>query len=1054
MPVLRDHYYRLASELPKERIEAATALLSELQSEQSKEEWDYALNRLIKGLTSTRQSARIGFSMALIEVLSLLIKDPESPETVVGYLKQLMTLTEVKSSMKGKEERAVLFGRLFGLQAILNSGLLYDREVSPLDALQEFTSLLIQLSTLKSWIRESTIFTLCSFMSKMEGTQENEGLFVSIFQQLNDAGLNLTTEGVAVYLSVKSNNRSVYAQQVENLQPSWKNGDPFSKGNLPLLTKVLKDVEVVAAEQQDDEKKQQPKQKSSWNPRVHFVWDLVIRELVDRETSISEEVEESSKKRKKSSTSKSSKKSKLSNIQSLEDPAKLSIKEFWKVVIDESLFSEKSSHERKYWGFDIFIKFVSNVKEREDLEGLFTPNLIRCLINQSAQQSRFLNKISVQVLKTLVEVASANPDKAPTIFSCLINESHGGCWNFDLVTKSKCTDEILTKCTGESLEEVKNILIKKFKEAVKQAQVEEEKVNEEDEDEDQASDEEENEKKKEILKSSTDNIQKWSLDKLLMLIRANKAALKDGDSSWLEDIFKVLIENSFFKKSSRNVSVNIKNLSQERLNSILADVINFKTTKGEPWPLFCINYITELETDEDKFSLLESFDESLTSNKQETLEILAGIKKSIRKATKKNDENQVDQLFCFQLLFSMVLIQFYTADEEAVSVLDELKLCYDDIANSGESEVDTSQVLTEIILSFVARKSTLLKKLSMIIWESFLCSKGDDNNIRLNEESLKLLYDVLEARENKEGLEKIFEGQGEFEAVNEDGESEGDDEKEDDESEDEEDGEDEEDEEDDSSDEGEEDDSSNPIDKETSIKLAQALGIPTETSGEVKFSDLSSEGSSDESDMDDEQMMEIDGQLSKIFKERQDALSSVVSGSKRKEEVMEAKEQMIFFKNRILDLLESLNKHQPTSYLNLTMIKPLVVLIKLTLDKNVGLKAHKLLKTKISKTKVTQAQIEQTFTDEEEQNTFKESLVELIEWLQQQASNSSNQSHSMACNQACIIVAKNLIGIDESYLEKVIDIYTASLKEWASTKKSKIQASMFFDFINWLNSKR
>ncbi|KAM9912575.1 hypothetical protein OXX80_014298, partial [Metschnikowia pulcherrima] len=73
MSVSRDHYYTLASEVPQERLEAATKLLSELSEVNKTEEWDYALNRLIKGLTTSRQSARFGFSMALTEVVRELV---------------------------------------------------------------------------------------------------------------------------------------------------------------------------------------------------------------------------------------------------------------------------------------------------------------------------------------------------------------------------------------------------------------------------------------------------------------------------------------------------------------------------------------------------------------------------------------------------------------------------------------------------------------------------------------------------------------------------------------------------------------------------------------------------------------------------------------------------------------------------------------------------------------------------------------------------------------------------------------------------------------------
>lgn len=1066
MPVLKDHYYRLASEVPQERIEAATALLQELTQVNEKDEWDYALNRLIKGLTSSRQSARLGFSMALIEVLRELVEKEEHELTVSTFLQQVLKLSQVKSSMKGKDERSVLFGRLFGLQVLLNSQLLFNKKVSSPELLCEFVDQLVELSSIKSWLRETSIFTLCQFISLLKDNSNEDVVLVHILQKINDVGLNLTTEGIAVYLSIPQQTREIYANKIIDTKLNWKNGDPFSKGNLPTLAKALKDVEVVEPESDGSDtpktKNGNSKQKGSWSPRIHFVWDIIIQhynnhgveDFADNENEIS-----SSKKRKKTS-SKSSKKQKITNDN------EVPLKEFWKVVVDETLFADKSSHERKYWGFEIFLKFLTSIKST-DISSLFTPNFMRCLINQSSQQNRILNKISTKVLSTIVDSSSKDFTKAPIILDCLVDESKGGCWNFDLVTKSKCTDKLIGVLNGKEdinsfevdlvLNQFKDVLISKFNNALASQEEEEETENEH-----------------EVMKKSNDNIQKWALDKLLLLFRSNKALLSNekNNSKWLTKILKLLIQHSFFKKiDSHAVSGNIRKLCQDRLNSVLSDIINIQMS-DRSWPLStCLSYINKLEISDDYENLLQ-FDETLLNVKEEALAVLAEIDVSL-KNSRKNDTQKRDQLDCFKLLFSMILIQFYMGDEEAVTVLDELKMCYNNFFKREENEdTDSAVFLTEIILSFTSRKATLLKKLSSIAWESFLCSKDETDKVKLNEECLQLLFDVLEARENKEGQQKLFENEDEFEAVDDEDNNSQDsadsaDEESDKNDEEDSDGSDS----DDDSESGSDEESSganksndvlSEVDKQTNLKLAQALGIPTESSGEVKFEDLSSledndEDSSYQSDsMDDEEMMAMDDQLSKIFKERHNAMSSVVTGNKRKAEVIEAKEQMIFFKNRILDLLELFNKNQPSSYLNLAMIKPLIILINLTMDKNLGVKAHKLLKTKLSKTKLTNRELEINFPTKTEQSNYKESLMSLIEWLQKEAGSnkSSNQAHSMACGQSCIIVAKSLIAVDELYLDRIIDLYAQCLKKWAAKPNSKIQASMFFDFINWLNSKR
>lgn len=1030
MPVLKDHYYRLASELPKERIDAATALLRELAAANSTADWDYAFSRLTKGLTSTRQSAKFGFSMALTELVRELIPRDDYPLTVNSFLDELTQASEPKASMKGKELRAVLFGRLFGLQALANSGVLQKAEK---ESVSRFVDALVELSSIKSWLRETAMFTLCQFLQLYASEAHFDEVALHALQVVNDAGLNLSTEGVAVYLCVPKGLRPQLAAKIDSPKASWKNGDPLSRGNLPILAKALKDMDV--ADPEEDESTKNSKQKGSWLPRLPFVWDLIFAAF--QNDSDTEDVEPQQKKRKKSS--KASKKLKKSDDE-------ISLKEFWQVVVDESLFADKSSHERKYWGFEIFAKFLSATTSA-NVPVLFTKNFLRCLVNHSSQNNRLLHKISVKTLNIIVQAAKDDHTKSPVFLESLTNEKQGGTWNFDIATKSKTVDSLIgvLSVQKENLNEaeaeitasdLKTVLLAKFKDAL-------EELDDTD-----------------APKKATDNVQKWILDKLLVLFRSTKAIQEKLSTKWLDEILKFLIQHAFFKTiGSNTVSSNVRQLMLDRMNSFLGELISVKR-KDSSWPAYCLKYIEKFERQPEKYTLILDFDEELLTVKEECVELLDSIKTLLKGSQGAGEKHE--QLRCFELLFAMVLIQFYAGDEEAVSVLGELRLCFESAFSDEEDDeqVDTAVVLTEIILSFVSRKSTLLKKLSLIVWENFLCSSSEEGKTKLNSASLQLLFDVLETKENMEGQQKLFEGEGEFVAEGEEEEEKEEDMSEDEEEEDEDEDENDDDEEDDDEDNDEASTSVNEVEKETTLKLAKALGLPTGVSGEVKFDELDSfegDDSSYESDsMDDEQMMAMDDQLSRIFKERHDALSHINTGNVRKNEVLDAREQMIFFKNRVLDLLEAAVKAQPNSHLNLSMLKPLVFLINLTLDKNVGVKAHKLLKTRISKTRVSEKAFAREFPSEKEQTVYKESLISLMEWFQHQASATklSNQAHSLACSQSCIIVAKNLVQLDSAYMGRVVDIYSSALREWATDLASRTQPLMFFDFINWLNTKR
>lgn len=1043
MSVLKDHYYKLSSELPKERIEAATALLSELSSVDKTEEWDYALSRLIKGLSTSRQTARFGFSMALTELVRELVLKENYDLSLSSFLDKVVDATQVSSAMKGKELRSVLFGRLFGFQALVNSGLLLEASSSQED-IQKFVSLLVLLSGAKSWLRESAMFTLCQFLGTYLGSDlYDEATLVGFLQSISDEELNFTTEGLAVYLVIPQPLRSIAAQQVTG-SSLWKNGDPLSSGNLVTLAKVLKDVDVVAEDASDDseskpQKNKNSKQKGTWSPRIPFVWEFLVKHFAAEisEGDFDEVMESSSKKRKKSGAQKSKKKAKT-------ESTSISLKEFWKVVVDETMFAEKASSERKYWGFEVFNQFLTALPA-SSVSDLFTPNLMRCLINQSAQTGRLLNKISTKTINTIIEVPQKDLSKVVPVLTRIIDEANGGTWNFDPITKSKAVDaligvlgyvedvELVSNHQVDSLvSDIKDVLISKFEKALAEQ------------------DEPEATTSEIIHKKSKDNVLKWVLDKLLVLMRSTKR-FNAEKSKLMETVFKFLIQHALFKKASGNVvSNNILKLVQDRLNSFLSEVISLKR-KGHSWSLYCVKQIKSLEDDPD-FELLLELDESLAAIRDEGLEMLSTIKDAM-----KHGKGNTEQQYCFELLFSMVLLQLYMGEAETVDVLEELKSCYLETFSGEDAEIDTSTVLTEIILSFVSRKSTSLKKLSTIVWESLMCTKDQDGKLNVNAACFKLLFAVLNTKENEEGQKALFEGEDEFGAEDEDEEEVEEDGEEEQQSEQEKEGDDADTEDsDDSSDES--DDLTAKIDKTTNIKLAKALGIPTETSGEVKYEDIDSFGEDDDDyeseSMDDEQMMAIDGELSRIFVERRNALSAN-NTNKKKAELMEAKENIILFKSRVLDLLESFSKEQPNSIYNLSFIQPIVSLMNMTTDKNLGTKAHKLLKTRVSKAKITQEELNERYPTNEDKATFQSTQLELLDWLQTQAGKySSNHAHALACGQACIIISKALVALDTKLLETIINVYTKTLCVWATEPKNRIQASMFFDFINWLNAKR
>lgn len=207
----------------------------------------------------------------------------------------------------------------------------------------------------------------------------------------------------------------------------------------------------------------------NWKPQVHFIWDIILDQLLGDRSSNS---------------------------------SGASFKEFFRVVVDgllhftlvhscsffphdsgliESLFSSTSSSERKYWGFQIFQKALPRV-DASDMPMLFTKNFMRSWINHLSNDDRYLHKIARQVVRDLqqatIEHISTDAhclqatdiqsfvQKNPTLGFTLILQLTGANGNrqFDKLTKTKTVESILASMNAEGIETYIDYLLKQVDE--------------------------------------------------------------------------------------------------------------------------------------------------------------------------------------------------------------------------------------------------------------------------------------------------------------------------------------------------------------------------------------------------------------------------------------------------------------------------------------------------------------------------------------------------------------------------------------------------------------
>ena len=226
-----------------------------------------------------------------------------------------------------------------------------------------------------------------------------------------------------------------------------------------------------------------------------------------------------------------------------------------------------------------------------------------------------------------------------------------------------------------------------------------------------------------------------------------------------------------------------------------------------------------------------------------------------------------------------------------------------------------------------------------------------------------------------------------------------------------------------SSEETEDGDQSEEVDEETAAfnaKLAQTLNA----------------GESTDEDMDDEQMEALDGPIASMFKARKKLVS-------KKQQRMEAKETIVNFKCRVLELLETFVKQRHKDLLALDLVLPLLTVIRTTTRRLVSAKACKVVKDFSKRCKGRNAP-----HIEEQQGAV---IIELLKEVHLEVMRESSNAHISACNQASLLLAKILVGSDQKIVKAVAEIY-AHTESSMSDPQGRIKKLFFVDWLNWAKS--
>lgn len=376
----------------------------------------YAIRRLIRGVSSSRECARQGFALGLTLSVSTI------PSIKVdSLLKLIVDLLEVSSSMKGQEVRDCLLGRLFAYGALARSGRLTKEWISDKNKpyIKEFTSVLISLAAKKRYLQEPAVSIILELVEKVptdavvSHVLEAPGLH-EWFEGANEVG-NPDALLLALRIREKISDDS---KKFGKLLPT-----PFSPSKLFAADHLSSLVNCL-------------KESTFCQPRIHSVWPVLVNILLpdtvlqaEDTASVSSSIKKHKKSRKSSST---------------EEEVAKSFRSFCEIIIEGSLLL--SSHDRKHLAFDILLLLLPRLPA-SFVSIVLSYKLVQCLMDILSTKDSWLYKVAQYFLKELIDWVGNDDVRRIAVIVALQKHSNG---KFDCITRTKVVKDLMADFKTES----------------------------------------------------------------------------------------------------------------------------------------------------------------------------------------------------------------------------------------------------------------------------------------------------------------------------------------------------------------------------------------------------------------------------------------------------------------------------------------------------------------------------------------------------------------------------------------------------------------------------
>ncbi|XP_011002970.1 PREDICTED: DNA polymerase V-like [Populus euphratica] len=837
----------------------------------------YAVRRLVRGASSSRECARQGFALGLTVLV-----DTIPSVKVDSVLKLIADLLEVSSSMKGQDIRDCLLGRLFAYGALALSRRLTEEWISDHNTLiiKEFTNVLISLAAKKRYLQEPAVAIILELVEKLPTEAVLNHILEAPrlrewFEGGIDAGNPDTGNPDALLLALRIREKiSIDSEMFGRFLPH-----PFSPSRLFVPGHLSSIINCL-------------KESTFCQPRVHGVWPVLVNILLPDIVMQAEDVVSASnslKKHKKSRKSSSS-----------EEEISRSVRCFCEVIIEGSLLL--SSHDRKHLAFDILLLLLPRLPA-SFIPYVFSHKIVQCMVDVLSTKDSWLYKVAQHFLKELSDWVGNDDVRRVAVIVALQRHSNA---RFDGITKTKTVKALVTEFKTESgcmlfIQNLMNMF------------VDEGNASEEPSDQSQTTDDNSEmgsveDKDSNGAMANSDFLKTWVVESLPSILKHLK----------LEPEAKFRVQKEILKFLA------VQGLFSASLGS---EVTSFELQEKFKWPKaatssaicrMCIEQIQSLLANAQKIEGLRSLSSGLehgdlgsyfmhflsTLRNIPSVSLFRSLSDDDEKAIEKLQEMETrlsreekncvigaeaNKLHAMRFLLIQLLLQVLLRPGEFSEAASELIICCkkafaaSDLLDSGEEELDNDadpklmDVLVDTFLSLLPQSSAPLRSAIEQVFKYFCNDVTNDGLLRM----LRVIKkDLKPPRHREEGRDDGDDDDEDFLGI-EEVEEEGEGEEEMDEAETGETGEDEE----------QTDDS-------------EAVAEVEEAGKEL----------SDDSDggMDDDAMFRMDAYLAQIFKDRKNQAGGETAQS-----------QLVLFKLRVLSLLEV--------YLHENPAKPEVLMVYLNL---------------------------------------------------------------------------------------------------------------------------